>query len=150
MARKKSETKFNPPNKPKKLPTQGLATILDTTKGKYEYLQKARDGLHTRVGILVALLAALVSAAFVIEMPGLIELFKDSLVIAHLRLLSLVALLVSFLMALINYVRIFFARDYYVFSYATFTGFSSEEVADFTDEELIMLMYQRIRQMYFP
>lgn len=98
--------------------------------------------MHTRVGILIALLAALVSAAFVIEMPGLIELFKDSLVIAHLRLLSLVALLVSFLMALINYVRIFFARDYYVFSYATFTGFSSEEVADFTDEELIMLMYK--------
>ena len=142
MERKKSETEFNSPNKPKKLPTQGLAAILDTTKGEYDYLQKARDGLHTRVGILIALLAALVSAAFVIEMPGLIELFKDSLIIAHLRLLSLAALLASFLMALINYVRIFLARDYYVFSYAIFTGFSSEEVAEFSDEELIMLIYK--------
>ena len=45
-------------------------------------------------------------------------------------------------MALINYVRIFLARDYYVFSYAIFTGFSSEEVAEFSDEELIMLIYK--------
>lgn len=149
MTRKKSKVKFNTLDKTKKLPTQGLAAILDTTKGEYEYLQKARDGLHTRVGILIALLAALVSAAFVIEMPGLIELFKNSLVIAHLRLLSLTTLLVSFLMALINYVKIFFARDYYVFSYEIFTGFSSDEIAEFTDEELIMLMYKEYAKCIF-
>ena len=69
------------------LPLQGMVALLETTKGEYEYLQKARDGLHTRVGILIALLSALVSAAFIKEMPGFVELFKNNIILAHFRLI---------------------------------------------------------------
>mgnify|MGYP004552479985 FL=1 len=124
------------------LPLQGMVALLETTKGEYEYLQKVRDGLHTRVGILIALLSALVSAAFIKEMPGFVELFKNNIILAHFRLICLVALFVSFVIALISYVRIFFTRDYYVFTYHRFTNIPIEDLSKLSNEDLVMLMYR--------
>ena len=126
----------------KNIPLQGLIALLDTTKGEYEYLQKARDGLHTRVGILIALLSALVSAAFIKDTLGFVELFKSNLVIAHLRVICLSALFISFLVALISYVRIFFSKTYQVFNYNRYTNASETQICELKDHELIISFYQ--------
>ena len=125
------------------LPLEGLKSILDATKGEYQYLQEARNNLHTRVGILVALLTALVSAAFIKETPGFIELFKKNILIAHFRVVCLVILFISFILALTSYIRVFFARDYYVFSYDIYTSGSKEQISEFSNEDLIMSIYKQ-------
>lgn len=124
------------------LPLEGMKALLDSTKGEYEYLQRARNGLHTRVGILIALLTTLVSSAFIKEMPGLIELFQQKIIIAHIRVISLLALFGSFFIALLSYVRVFRTNDYYVFSYYKYTDIPIEKLTELSNEQLIMLMYR--------
>lgn len=51
----------------------GLSAILESTKDEYKYLQEAKNSLHTRTGILIALLTALVSASFIKEPIGFVE-----------------------------------------------------------------------------
>ena len=125
-----------------KLPLQGLLALLDATQNEYKYLQEARNSLHTRVGILIALLTALVSAAFIKETPGFVDLFKDNIVIAHFRVVCLIALFVSFVVALISYIRVFFTREYYLFPYENFTSGSQDEICKFSDEELTIIFYK--------
>ena len=124
------------------LPLQGMIHLLEATKNEYEYLQRARNSLHTRVGILITLLLALVSATLVKDMPSLIEQFKSNIAIAHLRIISLIALLISFIAALISYIRIFFTHKYYVFPFHNYTDYSIVEMTDYDDAELIMFIYR--------
>lgn len=123
-------------------PIQGSMAILESTKGEYEYLQKAREGLHTRVGILIALLSGLVSATLITEAPGFIDLFKSNIIIAHFRVICSAALLISFSISLIFYVRVFLVRNHYVFTYQKFTDAPIEVIRASHNEELIMRIYR--------
>lgn len=123
-----------------KLPN--LTARLEAVKGEYQYLQNSRNALHTRTGILIALLSALVSVAFIRDTVGLIDLFKTNLVLAHFRVIFLVALLFSFAVALISYVRIFFTHDYLLFPYGKYTSDTEEETLKLSNETVIIAMYK--------
>ena len=127
----------------RRFPLQGMQAILEATKSEYEYLQKARESLHTRAGILITLLTALISAILSIQTPGLIELFQSNLLFAHLRILSLILLLFLFLMTLLSYVRIFFTKEYYLFTYQTFTDMPDEGIKQLNNGQLLMHMYRQ-------
>lgn len=123
-----------------KLPN--LTARLEAVKGEYQYLQSARNALHTRTGILIALLSALVSVAFIRDTVGIIELFKANLILAHFRVIFLVALFASFAMALISYVGVFFTHDYLLFPYGKYTSDTEEETLKLSNETVIIAMYK--------
>lgn len=119
-----------------------LVELLNATKGEYVYLQTARNSLHTRVGILIALLSALVSAAFIKDTGGLLSLFKSNIVLAHFKVIFLAALFVSFVVALISYVSVFFVRSYKVFPYEVYTSRSPKTMAETNKAKLIIAYYK--------
>ena len=120
----------------------GLSAILESTKEEYQYLQEAKNSLQTRTGILIALLTALVSASFIKEPIGFVELFKTNLFLAHFKLISLILLLLSFLFSLVNYIRIFFTRDFQVFNYENFTQHNEEEITKLNSNTIIISIYK--------
>ena len=120
----------------------GLSAILESTKEEYQYLQEAKNSLQTRTGILIALLTALVSAAFIKEPIGFVELFKTNLFLAHFKLIALILLLLSFLFSLVNYIRIFFTREFQVFNYENFTQHSEEEITKLNSNIIIISIYK--------
>lgn len=120
----------------------GLSAILESTKVEYQYLQDAKNSLQTRTGILIALLTALVSASFIKEPIGFVELFKTNLFLAHFKLISLILLLLSFLFSLISYIRIFFTRDFQVFNYEKFTQHKDEEIIKLSSNTIIIAIYK--------
>lgn len=140
MAEDKNTKARKPKIEESKLPN--LSARLEAVKCEYKYLQDARTALHTRTGILIALLSALVSVAFIRDSVGIIELFKTNLILAHFRIILLVALFVSFFIALISYVRIFFTHDYLLFPYAKYTCDSDIEALQLSNETVIIAMYK--------
>lgn len=73
-----------------------LTARLEAVKTEYQYLQNARNSLHTRTGILVALLSGLISVAFIRDTIGIVDLFRTNLILAHFRVILLATLFVSF------------------------------------------------------
>lgn len=120
----------------------GLSSILESTKEEYRYLQEAKNSLHTRTGILIALLTTLVSVSFIKEPIGFSELFNTNLVLAHFKLISLIMLFFAFLLALINYIRVFFTRDFLLFSYEQFTTPNETEITKLDSDTIIVAIYK--------
>lgn len=121
---------------------ESLGSILESTRDEYKYLLDAKNSLHTRTGILIALLTALVSASFIKEPLGFIELFKNNVFLAHFKIIVTAALLVAFLISLIFYVKVFFTRDYLLFNYKQFTSGSVDSIRELDDDAIIVTMYK--------
>ena len=135
---KKRTTK--PPSQDSKLPQ--LTARLEAIKCEYQYLHNARNALHTRTGILIALLSALISVAFIRETVGIVDLFKTNLVLAHIRAILLLSLFVSFFVALLSYIRIFFTRTYALFPYKKYANASVQDAIQSPNENVIVSMYK--------
>ncbi|MDE6275519.1 MAG: hypothetical protein K2M75_03165 [Clostridia bacterium] len=136
MAQKKKTTI----RKDSKLPN--LTARLEAVKGEYQYLQNTRNALQTRTGILIALLSGLISVAFIRETVGIVDLFKTNLILAHFRVILLVALFISFFIALISYICIFFTHEYAVFPYENYVEATTEDAIKTPNENVIVSMYK--------
>ena len=58
------------------------------------------------------------------------------------RLIALILLLLSFLFSLVNYIRIFFTREFQVFNYENFTQHSEEEITKLNSNIIIISIYK--------
>lgn len=116
-----------------------LTARLEAVKGEYQYLQNTKNALHTRSGILIALLSGLVSVAFLRDTDGIIKLFKSNIILAHFRIIFLSALFVAFFVSLISYISTFFTHEYRLFPYSSYTE-SIQDTLEISNEEVIMEM----------
>lgn len=137
---KQTTTKAQPQPQEDKLPQ--LTARLEAVKGEYQYLQNARNALHTRTGILIALLAAIVAVPFNRNTVGIIDLFKTNIILAHFRVILLVALFVSFFVALISYIRTFFTHTYAVFDYQKYSIPNINDAVKLPNENVIVSIYK--------
>ena len=134
---------IKPQNQPQEISKlTSLTARLEAVKGEYQYLQTTRNALHTRTGILIALLSALVSVAFIRDTVGIVELFETNLILAHFRVIFLVALFVAFFIALISYIRIFFTNEYALFPYHKYVDAAVEDAIKTPNENVIVSMYK--------
>ncbi len=137
---KQVKTKNQSKVKEDKLPN--LIARLEAVRGEYQYSQNARNALHTRTGILIAVLSALVSVAFIRDCDGIIELFETNPILAYIRVLLLGALFVSFFITLISYISVFFTHTYRLFPYAKYTFDTEENALKLSNETVIIAMYK--------
>ena len=139
-----SATQKRTTTKPKaqedKLPQ--LQARLEAVKIEYQYLQNARNALHTRTGILIALLTALISVAFIRDADSIVDLFATDLILAHIRVIFIVALFVAFFVALISYIRIFFTHTYAMFPYYMYTDDNAQDALADSNEDVIFSIYR--------
>lgn len=140
MAEEKKTKTRKPKTEESKLPN--LTARLEAVKGEYQYLQNTRNALNSRTGILIALLSALVSVAFIRETVGIVELFSKNIVLAHFRVIFLIALFVSFFVALISYLFVFFTHEYAMFPYHKYVDAVTEDAIKTPNENVIVSMYK--------
>lgn len=123
-----------------KLPS--LTARLEAIKDEYKYLQNAINTLHTKAGILIALLSTLASAAFIRDVHGIINLFETNITLAIFRVIPLVALFVSFFISLTSYITVFFTHKYALFPYEKYAAGSEDKVLRTPNETVIIAMYK--------
>lgn len=127
-------------NNDSKLPS--LTARLEAVKDEYKHLKNDANSLHTRAGILITLLSALVSVAFVRGPLGIMDLFKTNSILAIFRVIFLIALFVSFFTALICYITVLFKNDYIGFPYKRYTDAAKDKVLKTPNETVIIAMYK--------